>query len=134
MKNLLSLIEKSVLEKLLDGNFPLLNQLKLQVELCIVEKREFTGFGFYTSLSVPNNVPRKAGLDIKFGDVIASIHGLSSGAGFLLYIKDGVIDMLEGYSYDEPWPSSTDNFILKYINGDKREWADLPSVLLAHEI
>ncbi len=134
MKNALSIIEKAVLEKILDGNFPLLIQLQRQLELCIAEKREFTGFGFYTTLTVPQSIPRIVGLDIKFGDVIGCIPGLPSGAGFLLYVKDGVLDMLEGYSYDEPWPSSIDCFNLKYIKEDKRDWADVPSVLRTPEI
>jgi len=129
MKNALSVIEKAVLEKMLDGNFPLLIQLQRQLELCIVEKREFTAFGFYTTLIVSQSIPKIEGLDIKFGDVIGFIPGLSSGAGFLLYVKDGVLDMLEGYSYDEPWPSSIDVFNLKYIRGDKRDWDDVPSML-----
>lgn len=134
MKNALSVIEKAVLEKILDGNFPLLIQLQRQLELCIVEKREFTGFGFYTTLTVPQSIPRMAGLDIKFGDVLGCIPGLPGGAGFLLYVKGGVLDMLEGYSYDEPWPTSIDCFNLKYIKGDKRDWADVPSVLRMPEI
>jgi hypothetical protein len=102
---------------------PLLTKLRLQLELCAVEKREATGYGFYTTLALPSSVPRTSGLDLKFGDVVGSTTGLVNGAGFLLYVKDGVLDMLEGYSYDEPWPSSIASFDLKYTKGDKR---DLP--------
>ena len=129
MKNTPSVIEHAVLEKMLDGSFPLLIQLQHQLELCIVKKREFTDFGFYTTLTVPQSIPRIARLDIKFGDVIGYIPELSEGAGFLLYLKDGVLDMLEGYSYGEPWPSSIDCFTLKYIKGDTRNWSDVPTVL-----
>ncbi len=69
------------------------------------------------------------GLDIKFGDVIGDIPGLASGAGFLLYIKNGVLDMLEGYSYDEPWPESINSFNLKYMNGERRDWVALKEKL-----
>ncbi|MDZ4155408.1 MAG: hypothetical protein U1E09_02545, partial [Methylococcales bacterium] len=58
---------------------------------------------------------------VKFGDVIGEIPELLSGAGFLLYIKNGVLDMLEGYSYDEPWPSSIDTFNLRYVKGEQRD-------------
>ena len=34
------------------------------------------------------------------------------GAGFLLFIRGGVISMLEGYTDDESWPASTDEFTL----------------------
>ena len=111
MSDKLSLIEKAVLTKLLAGNLPLLMQLQQQLEGCSVVKREFTGFGFYTTLAVTENIPRTGGLDVKFGDVVGEAQELSSGAGFLLYVKDGVLDMLEGYSYDEPWPSSIEDWL-----------------------
>jgi hypothetical protein len=37
--------------------------------------------------------PRRA----RFGDVLAEIEGLKPGAGFALFIDDGLITMLEGY-------------------------------------
>jgi hypothetical protein len=70
-------------------------------------------------------MPRIAGLDAKFGDVVAALPGLTNGAGFLLYLKDGLLDMLEGYSFDEAWPVSTDVFELKYNNDRLRDWGDL---------
>jgi hypothetical protein len=48
---------------------------------------------------------------------------------FLLYIKDGVLDLLEGYSFDEPWPSSTDGFTLRFLKGEQRDWKDLEGSL-----
>lgn len=131
MKNKLSSIEEAVLKKLLAGSLPLLVQLQQQIEVCSAEKREFTGFGFYTTLVVPENIQRTAGLDFKFGDVIGEIPGLLSGAGFLLYVKDGVLDMLEGYSYDEPWPTSVNDFNLKYMKGEERDWVTLEKTLQA---
>jgi len=129
MKNTLSKIERAVLEKLLDGELPLLIQLRLQLARCAVVKREFTGFGFYTTITVPEDVHRTAGLSIKFGDIIGEIPRLVNGVGFLLYIKDGVLDMLEGYSYDESWPPPINNFNLKYMNGEERDWVALENSL-----
>lgn len=129
MSNQLSLLEIAVLRKLLDGDLPLLIRLRQQLELCTVERRELTGCGFYTTLALPKDISLIAGLDIKFGDVIGDISGLTSGAGFVLYIKDGALDMLEGYSYDEPWPKSINSFNLKYMNGEKRDWVALKEKL-----
>ncbi|NMG72897.1 hypothetical protein [Parazoarcus communis] len=129
MNNKLPIFEQAVLEKLLDGDFPLLIQLRQQLARCTVAKREFTGFGFYTTLSVPADVRRTVGLDVKFGDVVGKIPELPSGAGFLLYVKNGVLDMLEGYSYDEPWPSSIDNFSLEYVKGEQRDLTALEGSL-----
>jgi hypothetical protein len=38
---------------------------------------------------------------------------LQYGAGFLLYIKDGMLNMLEGYCYEDKWPNDFENFELK---------------------
>lgn len=125
MKDVLSVLEKAVLVKLLEGDIPLLIQLRQQLAGCAVTKREFTGFGFYTTLVVSEDIPRTTDLDIKFGDVVGDIPELRSGAGFLLYVKNGVLDMLEGYSYDERWPSSIRTFSLKYLKGERRDWSGL---------
>ena len=125
----LSILEISVLSKLLDGDLPFLVQLRPQLELCIVEKREFTSYGFFTTLAVPGYIPTSPKLDIKFGDVVADIQGLNSSAGFVLYIKNGILDMLEGYSCDELWPENISNFNLKYMNGEKRDWITLKKKL-----
>jgi hypothetical protein len=122
-------IEKAVLDKLLSGDFRLLVALRNQLEHCAVVSREVTGYGFYLTLAVPENMPKIAGLDAKFGDVVATLPGLINGAGFLLYLKNGLLDMLEGYSFDEPWPISTDVFDLKYINDCMRDWGDLSNTL-----
>lgn len=123
-------LEKGVLCKLLEGDDPLLVALRLQLANCAVAQRELTGCGFYATLAVSVDAPRVDDVDAKFGDVVADISGLANGAGFLLYLKDGLLDMLEGYSFDEPWPKSTDIFELKYINESSRDWGDL-AVLLA---
>ncbi len=72
-------------------------------------------------LPSPEDLTRRAGHSVKFGDVIAEIPGLSGGAGFLLYIENGILDVLEGYSYDEPWPTSTEGFTLRFLKGEERD-------------
>ena len=122
-------MERAVLAKLLEGDFPLLDMLRLQLENCKVTGREMTGCGFFLNLAVPDDMPRSIGLDTQFGDVLAVLPGLENGAGFLLYLKDGLLDMLEGYSFDEPWPISTDVFELRYNNVRLREWGDMGAIL-----
>ncbi|SMN17490.1 hypothetical protein CRYPA_7 [uncultured Candidatus Thioglobus sp.] len=45
----------------------------------------------------------------------AEINDLKYGAGFLLYIENNGLKMLEGYSYDEKWPIKITNFSLNKI-------------------
>ena len=121
--------ERDVIEKLLDGEHPVLKELRKQLELCSVRKREMTGVGFYLRLDVPEKSSCMPSVDLKLGDVDAEIAELKHGAGFVLYIKDGRLDMLEGYSYDEPWPNNISKYTLKYDTDDQRDWDKLEQTL-----
>jgi hypothetical protein len=80
-----------------------------------VTQREFSGAGFFTYLEVPKEAPRiQMTGRIYFGDVHAQLPNLNNGAGFVLFIKDGKLELLEGYTYGEPWPDRIDTFSLRY--------------------
>ena len=118
-------LELTVMKLLLAGDDDVLVGLRRQFETSTVTNREFTGVGFFTTFGVPVSVPKVAeGKSFKFGDVNASVAGLQHGAGFLLFVKDGVLKMLEGYSYDEPWPKQITTFELSYEK-NCRNWAAL---------
>ena len=81
--------------------------------------RELTGVGFFTNLAVPASAPRArlGANEIRLSGVLAEMDGLEHGAGFVLYVDHGVLEMLEGYCYDEPWPEHTGAFSLSYFDG-----------------
>ena len=110
---MLTPLEKSVLDMLLDKPgepFPTLQQ---QLSCATVSKREFSGVGFFTEFALSNDAAvRRDVPDMTLGDVSAELPGLEHGAGFVLFIREGVITMLEGYTYDEKWPEKTDGFTL----------------------
>jgi hypothetical protein len=119
----LTKLEREVLEKLLAGQSETFRILRDQLDSLQVVSRELTGVGFFTEFSVPPDAPRPPGSPaFRFGDVGAEIKGLRHGAGFLLLIEDGCLKMLEGFSYDEPWPDDVSSFTLHYHNrGDRNE-------------
>ena len=139
MKTELSKIEKAVLEKLLEGSIPLLVELRRQCEACTIKDREFTGVGFFTDFSVPEETHKKVGLNLVLGDVFGDdIPELQRGAGFMLFIEDGILTCLEGYSYEEPWPTQVDEFRLTYFNihdndllspATSRDWTALEKLI-----
>lgn len=97
-------LEREILERLLRGVHPVLAVLRSQLETAAVVSREFTGTGFMTDLSVPAHLPRVSTTDrLVIGDVGADVSGLPLGAGFLLFVREGALDALEGYSYDSEW-------------------------------
>jgi hypothetical protein len=65
-----------------------------------VTVRENTGAGFHTTLDASRGSPIR-GVTSPLGDVGATIVGLQHGMGFLLWLRDGHIHQLEGYSYEE---------------------------------
>jgi len=118
----LSQLEFDVLDKLLAGEDPIVIALRKQLRVARVKSRELTGVGFYTEIELPRDVepaPMRSGA-VKFGDVVADVPGLRGGVGFLLFICDGRIEMLEGYTYEEPWPSQIDSYRLKYATTERR--------------
>lgn len=106
--------ERAVIEKLLTGENPIFTILREQARIAYPRSREYTGAGFFLYFSVPANAPFLAVKDFFFGDVNAMIDGLQYGAGFVLFIRKGCLDVLEGYSYDEPWPKEIHKFKLTY--------------------
>lgn len=114
--------EKEVIEKLLAGDYDALKILHKQYEKAKIKSREFSGAGFFTSFIIPDHVPKlNNSKSFHFGDVIGEIDGVKNGVGFLLFVKEGVIDFLEGYTYgDEKWPKHIVNYKISYISGQKR--------------
>lgn len=112
-------LERNVLEKLLAGAHPVLQALRQQLWGCRVRSRELTGYGFFTELQIDRTVPTAPTSveRLRIGDVNAKIAGLEHGAGFVLFVNGGYLDMLEGYSYDEPWPEAISDFELSYAGG-----------------
>lgn len=122
MKFSLTELEDRVLAALLDGNHPVLDKLRQQRLVVTVENRELTGAGFYTNLAVPRDIlPRATNRSVlRIGDVVASADNLKHGAGFMLYVQDGYLQLLEGFSYEEPWPDNVGQFAVSYESGKSR--------------
>jgi hypothetical protein len=110
---MLTPLEKSVLDRMLDRQGEPFHTLRRQLSLATVSKRKFSGVGFFTEFALSKDAPVNEDLaDMTVGDVGAEIPGLEHGAGFVLFVRNGAIRMLEGYTYDENWPENTDGFRL----------------------
>src|SRR4051794_29937467 len=108
-------LERAVLAMLFAGDHPALAVLRAQLARATVARRELTGVGFFTAIRVAPDAPRLDGpRSIRFGDVEATLAGLVHDAGFVAFINDGALAMLEGHSYDEPWPTDVEHSVLRY--------------------
>jgi hypothetical protein len=110
-------LEKAVLDKLLDKAGEPFETIRRQLSVVTLAKRNFTEVGFYiefvllTEAQVKRDAP-----DMTLGGIGAEFPGLEHGAGFVLFIRQGVMSMLEGFTFDEKWPESTSEFKLFKID------------------
>jgi len=108
-------LETQLLQMLLHGDSEELIVLREQAALVQVSSREMTGVGFFTNFAVPPDAPHIAGRPtLRFGDVNGTADNVKHGVGFLLHVTDGALSMLEGYTYDEPWPDEIRGLVLTY--------------------
>jgi hypothetical protein len=118
----LTTLENRVLEMLLRGEDEILAGLRQQAKQAQVSSRKMTGVGFFTNFEVPAEVPRvKTRPTFKLGDVNGTADNVNQGLGFLLYVRDGALSRLEGYTYDEPWPDEVRGLVLTYSTGGIRK-------------
>lgn len=106
---LLTKFEKEALNKLLEGDDPVLAALRKQANDIVVSSREYTGVGFYTNFEYKSPVvPIHEILDVKerfvIHDLCAKCSLLENGAGFNLFVVGGVIKCLEGFALVDNWP------------------------------
>lgn len=110
---MLTPLEQAVIDMLLEKQGEPFAIIREQLLHATIAERRFTGAGFFTDFVIPPDAPVRRDLaDMTIGDVVAKFPSLQHGASFLLFIRGGVVSMLEGYTYDESWPASTDEFSL----------------------
>jgi hypothetical protein len=75
--------------------------IEMQVSVANLRSRENTGAGFFTYFDVSRHgIGPIAGPRLRESPN-ARIEGLSHGMGFILWIKEGYIDCLEGYAHGD---------------------------------
>ena len=110
-------LEKAVLDLMLDRPGEPFVTVRQQLAHATVSSREFSGVGFFTEFVLSADAPVRRDLpNMEIKSVGAKFPNSEHGAGFVLFIRDGMATMLEGYTYDEPWPDKTDGFRLFKIN------------------
>lgn len=115
MSDKFSTLEKEVMnELLLRGPTDVSAQIQRQYECSKVARRRITGVGFFTYFDVPSTAAPIEPANIEFGNLNALLEGTQNGCGFVLFIRKGKIEFLEGFTYGEPWPK--DAKITRFIS------------------
>ena len=98
-------LERVVMAHLLAADTVIAPALRAQYAVVRVAGREFTGGGFFVDFVVPPEAPRIAPPELEIGADATLADG--TAVGFLLFVRDGALVMLEGYTFgDDPWPES----------------------------
>jgi hypothetical protein len=71
--------------------------LEEQIDGILVKRRQSTGAGFFTYFTIMSNAMHQIHVDTRGAYVTAKINGLDNALGFILWLKDGYVDYLEGY-------------------------------------
>ena len=98
--------ELEVMKRIARENPSIEKALRRQYEEAVIVSREFTGAGFFTTFEVGDKSLQLEGIiNDTFGNVQAIFEELEYGVGFALFVRGGFIEILEGYTYGELWPS-----------------------------
>lgn len=75
-----------------------------------VKNRRFTGHGFYTNFSdIDPSLWLETDVNDTYGNVSARLND-ECDVGFVLFVRDGKITFLEGYTYGDDWPETIDKY------------------------
>ena len=98
-------LEKAVLAYLLQGDSEETQILLEQLTSSALKSRKYTGCGFFTDFDIHDKARRCERKDFELGQVIISLSG--QDCGFLLFVREGQIAFLEGYTFGvNEWPLS----------------------------
>jgi len=115
--NQLTKVEHAVISKLLEGDEPLLSALREQFDKITDCSRRSTAVGFFTDFTISPLAPQlNPSRSLYLSDVLLTSANLRTAASFILFIRDGVLRQLEGYTVStEPWPIEMTEFKLSYL-------------------
>ena len=107
----LTVLERTVLEVALAPDVDTNDRFRSQMEAAIVSTRTPSGVGFMTKLEVPETLAIPDSLAGGALPVVFGVHpDLPSGAEFILQVKDGRLNTIEGFCYEGMWPGDDSLF------------------------
>ena len=97
--------EKIIITDIIEQYPEYKSKLRAQFEYAVVQKREFSKYGFSTDYAVePPLETLGDDVNLQLDKRQWNINDLQNGSDYILWIKNGLICSLEGFSYEEPWP------------------------------
>jgi hypothetical protein len=92
-------LERAVLASIGDMHSSDQSALDAQLSTAVFDRRENTGCGFFTYFAVDqSSTPPISGSRLRDGPY-AQVEGVEHGFGFILWLKEGYANCLEGYNW-----------------------------------
>lgn len=111
-----------VMEKLLQGNDTVLTILREQYKDARIVSEEYNNAGFYINYQISDApiIPDEYNRTFQIGDLEGAVDNIDGAVGFVLFVKNGYIIMLEGYTNIlDQWPESDSQIELQYSTGER---------------
>jgi hypothetical protein len=119
MEDTMNELERAVMTAVLAGEDSRLVTLREQLAVAEVTARDFMEAGFLTRFSVAEQAPRVTEpIKNPIDDVCAELAGEEHPAGFLLWLEEGALQSLEGFSYVAKWPADARLQRLFYVTAE----------------
>ncbi len=94
-----TLLERAALRSIFAEHPDLAVGLEQQLADAVVTMRENTGGGFFTTISVSENARPVDGPRVLGHETSANVDGLEHGLGFVLFMEEGKLQLLEGFAW-----------------------------------
>jgi hypothetical protein len=106
-------IEEAIIRRMLSDSALKPVRSTVDFSSVMVLDREFTGAGFLTEFSRKQELKLfPDGFSLRWGKVGARLNASKVETGYLVYIDDGFITSVEGYTYGDAWPTTIDQIEL----------------------
>ena len=112
-------IERAVLDAAVHDYPQSAASLQRQIESARVTDFENTGAGFFSTVTVATDAPKlpdKSPLDAAHG----TISGIEHGMGFLAFLEDGRLSLIEGHSFGD---DTTVDIDFETVSFDLTPWS-----------
>jgi hypothetical protein len=107
-------LELAALHSIFSETPELTSGLERQLAAASVAERENSGVGFFTTIAVADPVPKVGGPRVLGRETQARVTGLKHGLGFVLFMENGKLHLLEGFVWEEESTASLDLATLKF--------------------
>lgn len=106
-------IEKAVIESMLADRELKPLRFTVNFDAVTVSDREFTGAGFLTEFERSQELNLfDDGVSLRWGKVGARLNASKIETAYLVYVDNGYLTSVEGYTYGDEWPSQIDQMEL----------------------